>query len=123
MVVGAAVALSVLLFVAVKFQLTFVYLIARLAILFGAGFFLSRAGASRTRAMVNVVALSVLEQAFLKTFAIYMIGPPSGGAAGGADSVSLLALFTQMSIGAIAFLPVIMLVGLGGFELARRKRA
>lgn len=114
-VVAAAVALSVLLAVAVKFQWTFPYLIARLAILFFAGFFLSRLGSSRTRTLISVVALSILEQAFLKTVVLYSIGPPGGG------SVNLLALFTQMSIGAIAFLPVILLVGLGGYELARRR--
>src|SRR5262249_40407046 len=86
-VLVGAILLGALLAVAVKRQLTFAYLISRLVILFGVGFLLSRKGVSRTRALSSVVGLSVLEQAFMKTAAIWWVGPPSGVA-----GLSLLAL-------------------------------
>ncbi len=108
------VALAVLLGLSVKFGLTFSYMIGRMAIFTVGAFFLGRAGASRTRALTQTVGLSMFEQAFLKTALAVWIGPPPG-----MEGASLAGVFVQMAIGAVAFLPAILIFGLGGFELSR----
>lgn len=113
-VVACAVALAAILFFAIRYHWTFEYLVSRLAVLTVGAFFLGRVGIPRTRTLVRVVGLSVFEQGFLKTAAILWIGPPPG-----VEFPHPLALFTQMSIGAVAFLPVVLLFALGGYELSR----